>query len=83
MPLSLLLVRHLRLGRAADEPAVLDLEPARLQDGLPEVEGDGGDAFDGGDLFLFFVCARVRVRLRGRACAPSSGSGGFCVLDLG
>ena len=65
----------LGLGGAADEAAFLDLEPARLEDGLPEVEGDFGDALDGRDL-LFVGIVSVRVCI-GAACG-----GGFGVLDL-
>ena len=41
-----------QLGRAPDEAAFLNLEPARLEDGLPKVEGDLEDTFDGGNVFL-------------------------------
>ena len=65
----------LGLGRAADEPAFLDFEPARLEGGLPEVEGDFRDALDGRDLLLVAV---VRARVGG-----SAGSRCLGVLDLG
>ena len=62
----------LGLGGAADEPAFLDFEAARFEDGLPEMEGDFGDAFDRRDLLLVAVV---------RPCTASSGR--LCVLDLG
>ena len=77
MPLRLLLGGALRLGlgRAADEPAFLDFEPARLEDRLPEVEGDLWNALDGRDLLLVTV---IRPRVRGAACGGRLG-----VLNLG
>ena len=71
---------RLRLGGAADEAAFLDLEPARFEDGLPEVEGDFGDALDGRDLlFVGVVSVRVCIGVDANAAC----GGGFGVLDLG
>ena len=74
MALRLLLDRALGLGLrgATDEAAFLDFEPARLEDRLPEVEGDLGEALDRRDLFFVAVV---------RPCA--AGGGRLCVLDLG